>query len=298
MMPKMSVVETLQKLKQIPGFHVPTVALTANAITGMREKYLADGFDDYLAKPIEKEQLIQVVNQLLGRSLTEEIDVPKPPVVEDQQIRGEEIPNVEDYDKAMEERQNNNNDIIPVEENIEEILGDQVERNYKEEMEKEENEQVEVLEEEQPSVPPVELVPVVDINIPVTPTNTVTYDRSFLVSHGVDVNHGLELLGDMDMYNMTISDFMKDVEAKWQRIVDYKNAGNMPDYAIEVHSLKSDCKYLGFMKLADISYQHELKSKENDSRFVNEHFAELEAEYLNTLQIAKEYVEHNPVSES
>ena len=39
----------------------------------------------------------------------------------------------------------------------------------------------------------------------------------------------------------------------------------MSDYAIEVHSLKSDCKYLGFMKLADISYQHELKSKENDT---------------------------------
>ena len=42
----------------------------------MREKYLADGFDGYLAKPIEKEQLVQVINQILGRSVTEEINIP------------------------------------------------------------------------------------------------------------------------------------------------------------------------------------------------------------------------------
>ena len=70
----------------------------------------------------------------------------------------------------------------------------------------------------------------------------------------------------------------------------------MPDYAIEVHSLKSDCKYLGFMTLADIAYQHELKSKENESSFVNEHFDELAKEYNKVLEIAKNYTEHNPVA--
>ena len=94
---------------------------------------------------------------------------------------------------------------------------------------------------------------------------------------------------------MTISDFMKEVEEKWNRIVDYKNSNNMPDYAIEVHSLKSDCKYLGFMTLADIAYEHELKSKENDSNFVNENFARLEEEYKKVLEIARTYADHNPV---
>ena len=94
---------------------------------------------------------------------------------------------------------------------------------------------------------------------------------------------------------MTISDFVNDVESKWNKIVEYKNTNNMPEYAIEVHSLKSDCKYLGFMKLADISYQHELKSKENDSEFVNTNFNSLEEEYKKVLEIAKEYVEHNKI---
>ena len=139
------------------------------------------------------------------------------------------------------------------------------------------------------------MVPVVDINTP--EVKTEGYDRTFLEKKGVDVNHALELLGDMEMYNMTISDFMKEVEDKWGRIVEYRDNNNMPDYAIEVHSLKSDCKYLGFMKLADIAYQHELKSKENDLFFVQDHFAELEEEYKKVLEIAKEYVEHNPVSD-
>ena len=68
MMPKLSGVETLHKIKeQIPDFNIPTVALTANALTGMREKYLADGFNDYLAKPISKDELNRVINEYLNK---------------------------------------------------------------------------------------------------------------------------------------------------------------------------------------------------------------------------------------
>ena len=323
MMPKMSGVETLKHLKEIPGFNIPVVALTANAISGMREKYLADGFNDFLAKPIEKDQMIQVINQLLGRSVTEDIQISQRDLtnvnVENPNIREDIVPNVEDITKNANDKKNqdiedeensNNSDIIPVEDNIEEILGSQLDMNYKERTLKmkpvEANKigEIEILDDpvltpvipitsvNVPTIQPVKTIPVVDINA----TNTLEkVDRSYLESMGVDVNHALELLGDMDMYNMTISDFMKEVESRWNRIVSYKNQNNMPDYAIEVHSLKSDCKYLGFMTLADIAYQHELKSKENDSNFVNENFGKLEEEYKKVLEIARTYVEHNPV---
>lgn len=68
MMPRMSGVETLQKLKAIPGYNITTIALTANALTGMKEKYLADGFDDYLAKPINKDELNRVINEYLNNN--------------------------------------------------------------------------------------------------------------------------------------------------------------------------------------------------------------------------------------
>ena len=317
MMPKMSGVETLKKLKEVPGFNVPTIALTANAITGMREKYLADGFDDYLAKPIDKEQLVQVINQVLGRSITEEIDVPEITSTNEYKVPiRDNVVSVAELPKEEKDK------IIPVESNIESELGSKLDLSERREdntlelkpVRVDHIEEIETLEED--SYSPInikrDLIPVMDINItePLTKvqdidssvldnlnnTKEIKYDRSYLEDNGVDVNHALELLGDMDMYNMTISDFMAEVESKWARINEYKNANNMPDYAIEVHSLKSDCKYLGFMTLADIAYQHELKSKENDSSFVNGHFNELANEYNKVLEIAKNYTEHNPAA--
>ena len=67
MMPNMTGVETLKRLKTMDGFKIPTIALTANAISGMREKYLKDGFDDYLSKPIDKNELILLIQSILGK---------------------------------------------------------------------------------------------------------------------------------------------------------------------------------------------------------------------------------------
>lgn len=67
MMPEKTGTETLKELKStIDGYNIPTIALTANAISGMKEKYLSLGFDDYLAKPIEKEELLRVLNKFLN----------------------------------------------------------------------------------------------------------------------------------------------------------------------------------------------------------------------------------------
>ncbi len=65
MMPEMSGTETLKKLKEIDGFYIKTIVLTANAIAGMEEKYLAEGFDGYLAKPLEKAELIAILNSFI-----------------------------------------------------------------------------------------------------------------------------------------------------------------------------------------------------------------------------------------
>ena len=67
MMPKMTGTETLMKLKQIDSFKTPVVALTANALTGMKEEYISRGFNDYLSKPIEKEDLNRVMKKYLKK---------------------------------------------------------------------------------------------------------------------------------------------------------------------------------------------------------------------------------------
>ncbi len=67
MMPKLSGTETFHELEKIEGFNIPVVALTANALTGEKEKYLAEGFNDYLAKPINKDELNNVINKYLNQ---------------------------------------------------------------------------------------------------------------------------------------------------------------------------------------------------------------------------------------
>ena len=67
MMPKMSGTETFNKIKEDDLYSGPIVVLTANALTGEKEKYLEIGFDDYLAKPIEKIELNRVLKKYLKK---------------------------------------------------------------------------------------------------------------------------------------------------------------------------------------------------------------------------------------
>ena len=66
MMPGKSGTETFKLLKQNPDFHIPVVVLTANAIEGMRENYIKEGFNDYISKPIDKKELERVLNIYLN----------------------------------------------------------------------------------------------------------------------------------------------------------------------------------------------------------------------------------------
>ena len=67
MMPRMKGTETLTRLKQDSNYSIPTIALTANAITGMKEQYISMGFNDYLGKPIEKMELLRVLSKYLNK---------------------------------------------------------------------------------------------------------------------------------------------------------------------------------------------------------------------------------------
>lgn len=64
MMPELDGIETLHILKKIDGYDIPpVVALTANAITGMKEMYLKEGFNEYLSKPINTMELDKLINK-------------------------------------------------------------------------------------------------------------------------------------------------------------------------------------------------------------------------------------------
>lgn len=65
-LPDIDGIEVAQKLKSDPQYaHIPIIALTANAMHGDRERFLNDGCDDYLAKPISRMELINLVSHHL-----------------------------------------------------------------------------------------------------------------------------------------------------------------------------------------------------------------------------------------
>ena len=73
-MPKMDGIETLIAIKELPNspnHDIPYIALTANAITGARELYINAGFNDYLSKPIDSEELEDILINHLPPELVE-----------------------------------------------------------------------------------------------------------------------------------------------------------------------------------------------------------------------------------
>ncbi len=195
MMPKMSGIETLKKLKEIAGFNTPVIALTADAIQGKSNKYLEVGFDDYLSKPIDKNELNKILSKLFS--------------------------------------------ITKLEEKVEEVG---------------------------------------------------SMNMDYLKENGINVDASLELLGDKEMYDDTLKEFISESKERIPRLQMNKEKEDLVNYEIDVHAMKSDSKYLGFTKLAEMSYDHELKAKDNDINYINEHFDELIKEADRILNIVNTYL--------
>lgn len=115
-------------------------------------------------------------------------------------------------------------------------------------------------------------------------------DVSILTDNGVNLESALELLGDLSFYDETLEAFLEENETRIPNILKYKKELNMEDYAILVHALKSDAKYLGFTGLAEIAYVHELASKANNVDEVNEKYDKLMEEVNKVTELAKKYL--------
>ena len=279
MMPTLSGTETMKKLKE-KDIKTPIVVLTANAIEGMKEKYLEEGFNYYLSKPIDKTELEKVLNMYLGDTTKKES--PLGPIPDEMyQITDEDIKEIDELMPKSELEQ----------------IQEQVEEHTKEEptpvVEVSPTESVQVIEPVQSEqlttnieeVPVIEQEEVVVIEEPSNKKNV-----EFLKSNGIDVDKGLELLGDMEMYDETLQGFLTETARRLPEMEEFKNNNDMANYAIHAHAMKSDSKYLGFNTLAELSLNHELKGKENDSDYVNEHYNELINEVNRIVTIVKEYL--------
>jgi len=113
--------------------------------------------------------------------------------------------------------------------------------------------------------------------------------RNFLIQNGVDVDKGIENTMDFETYNELLLDFCDTFPEEVNKFNNYKLAGDMVNYEIIVHALKSNCRTLGFINTGEMFYQHELASKQNDINYVNEHYNELINEVNRVYRILTNY---------
>ena len=66
MMPVMSGETALKRLKEMQNFKTPVIALTADAVAGSKEKYLEEGFVDYLSKPFNRKQIAEILDKIFN----------------------------------------------------------------------------------------------------------------------------------------------------------------------------------------------------------------------------------------
>ncbi len=113
--------------------------------------------------------------------------------------------------------------------------------------------------------------------------------RNYLIQNGVDVDKGIENTMDFETYNEILLDFCNTFPQDVNKFNQFKAAGDMVNYEIIVHALKSNCRTLGFMSTGEMFYQHELASKQNDVNYVNLHYDELIAEVKRVYNILMTY---------
>ena len=327
MMPKMRGSETLIRLKQLPNFNIPVVVLTANAINGMKEQYIKDGFNDYLAKPIEKPELYRVLRKYLGNDM-QEITIDnqnkhnkKVLLVDDNKLNITVATNfLKPYDFDIESclsgieclnliNQGKIYDLMFIDIMMPNMDGVELLHklkqlpNFKTKCVALTADAVEGAKEKYLSSgfdaylsKPIDKTLLNDIiNNLLEENNSLTQSNKsdnidYLKQNNIDIDKSLELLGDINTYNDLLKEFMATIKDKVNNLYRYKNNNDLANYAILVHSLKSDSRYLGFTKLADIALQHELKSKENDLTYLNNNFNLLFNEVKEVVNIISKYL--------
>ena len=112
----------------------------------------------------------------------------------------------------------------------------------------------------------------------------------FLRNNGVDIDKSLELFGDAKTYNETLNEFLVSIHTKINQLIEFMKNGDISNYAITVHSLKSDAKYFGFTSLADMAFLHEQKSKAGDYSFITSHINDLIGETNKAILLIQDYM--------
>ena len=271
MMHGMDGVEAMKRIRndaRNAGKVFPIVALTANAMSTAKQMFLAEGFDGFVSKPIELEEMERVLSKVLPK----------------QMITYESLAEVEK--RALEESEN----LGRMQEASEEPETQEVPKgaatggsamDYAESM---------VVEE---TLGKAESLSVDDVTRPAD-APTSGSDKSEEASPQVGVSLGEQLLAlgvnmetglyycnqDEDFYRMLLEQYAKETGEKVPVLDDFLAKQEFGEYAIRIHSVKSTSKMIGAEALSEGARKLEMAAKEGRGEYIEEAHAGVMKEIL------------------
>lgn len=125
-------------------------------------------------------------------------------------------------------------------------------------------------------------------DVEVTPANTPTgageFDPNF-----IDKATGLKYCGSEELWQTILGDFNSLIDDKSSKILELKESGNIKDYTIEVHALKSTARMIGAVNLSELAFKLEMAGKENDLKLIDEDTPKLIKLYRSYKDILSSY---------
>ena len=197
-MPEMDGVETFKKMKVLNGNknkNTPVIALTANAVSGAKQEYQEIGFNDYLAKPVNTNELERMIEHYLPQ----------------EKIVAVSVNHGEDFYTAA------------------------------------------------------------DVGIP---------EDSFLNDlKEVDLQEAITNCGGSDVLENVVKDFLISLDSKADAIEGYLNEGDLRNYTVFVHALKSSARLIGAMELSKMAAEMEQAGNEGNLIALHQQTPELLEKY-------------------
>ena len=224
MMAGMDGVEALKRIRaDVSGLNKnsPVIALTANAMSSAKQMFLSEGFDGFVSKPIETEELERTLKKVLPKSAITYVEEEEEPAAE-----------------GMPEAAGG-------------ATGNRTEPGDKENFSPGKGE-----------------------------GNTAVTMHGKLREGNFDVEKALGYCaGDFEFYKMLLRQFAEEADEKIVKLTSFLENGDLKNYEILIHSIKSNAKTIGCMDFSDRAFEMEKAAKDGNEKYIADNHDEVMEEF-------------------
>lgn len=124
------------------------------------------------------------------------------------------------------------------------------------------------------------------------------YDLQILENGGLSVQDGLGYTGGKEKYISAIQRYFKNYEANRKAVEEFLEKGDTENYMIKVHSLKSNSRMIGALKLGDAFEELENAAKTGDTGIIKDKTSGVLEEYAGIIELIRPIGEAESVAVS